>query len=72
MFNVTSFKKVIWLLHIAEYKEPGKGRLSLRHSSFKLAAYVIFVFIPLAKTKHVAKHRVHMRKDSLRVWLWDL
>ena len=69
MFNVASFKKVIWLLHMEEYKEPGKGRLSLRHSSSKFAACVIFVFIPLAKTKHVTKHRVHMRKDFLRVWL---
>lgn len=69
MFNVASFKKVIWLLHVAEYKEHEKGRLSLMHSSFKIAACVIFIFIPLAKTNPMTKHRVHMRKDYLRVWL---
>lgn len=67
MFNVTSFKKVIWLLHMAEYKEPEKRRLSLMRRNFQIAACVIFVFIPLAKTNHVTKHRVHMRRDYPRV-----
>ena len=51
MFNVASFKKVIWLLHMAEYKEPGKGRLSLRHSSSKFAAVSSSVAFPPSLSK---------------------